>query len=328
MHYSPSEKLEIIKLVEQSDLGVNRTLKELKVHKSTFYKWYQRYQYEGKEGLQRKKSSVLSWNRINDADRDKIVEIALDKPELSSREIAWFITDNLGYYISESSVYRILKANNLVTVAPFNIISAGDKFQDPTRRVNEMWQTDFTYFKIYGWGWYYLSTILDDYSRYIIHWKLCSTMKSNDVQETIDEALLKTELSTVPRLLSDNGSCYISKDLKEYLTEIEMDHVRGRPAHPQTQGKIERYHRTMKNVIKLDNYFSPGQLEQSMHTFVEYYNQKRYHESIHNLTPADVFYGRAERILKRRKKIKTKTLSERKKQNQKLNVNSFKSILF
>ena len=321
MHYSPSEKLEIIRLVEQSDLGINRTLKELKVHKSTFYKWYNRYRSQGKEGLQRKKSLVVSWNKINEADRDKVVEIALEKPELSSREVAWYITDNYGYYISESSVYRILKENNLITTAPFNIIRAGDKFQNPTIRVNEMWQTDFTYFKIYGWGWYYLSTILDDYSRYIIHWKLCSTMKSEDVQQTIDEALLKTELSAVPRLLSDNGSCYISNDLKEYLNDIEMDHVRGAPAHPQTQGKIERYHRTMKNVIKLDNYFSPGQLEQSMNTFVEYYNHKRYHESIQNLTPADVFYGRSQRILKRRKRVKTKTLRDRKKQNQKLNVN-------
>ena len=321
MHYSPSEKLEIIRLVEQSDLGINRTLKELKVHKSTFYKWYNRYRSQGKEGLQRKKSFVVSWNKINEADRDKVVEIALEKPELSSREVAWYITDNYGYYISESSVYRILKENNLITTAPFNIIRAGDKFQNPTIRVNEMWQTDFTYFKIYGWGWYYLSTILDDYSRYIIHWKLCSTMKSEDVQQTIDEALLKTELSAVPRLLSDNGSCYISNDLKEYLNDIEMDHVRGAPAHPQTQGKIERYHRTMKNVIKLDNYFSPGQLEQSMNTFVEYYNHKRYHESIQNLTPADVFYGRSQRILKRRKRVKTKTLRDRKKQNQKLNVN-------
>jgi len=100
-----------------------------------------------------------------------------------------------------------------------------------------------------------------------------------------------------------------------------MDHVRGAPAHPQTQGKIERYHRTMKNVIKLDNYFSLGQLEQSMDTFVEYYNHKRYHESINNLTPADVFYGRSQRILNRRKRVKTKTLRDRKKQNQKLNVN-------
>ena len=141
------------------------------------------------------------------------------------------------------------------------------------------------------------------------------------MKQTIDEALLKTELSSVPRLLSDNGSCYISKDLKDYLNDIEMDHVRGAPTHPQTQGKIERYHRTMKNVIKLDNYFSPGQLEQSMNSFVEYYNHQRYHESIRNMTPADVFYGRAERILNRRKRVKTQTLRDRKKQNQKLNVN-------
>ena len=91
-----------------------------------------------------------------------------------------------------------------------------------------------------------------------------------------------------------------------------MDHVRGAPAHPQTQGKIERYHRIMKNVIKLDNYFSPDQLEQSISAFVEYYNHKRYHESINKLTPADVFYGRSQRILNRRKRVKTKTLRDRK----------------
>ena len=122
MHYSPSEKLEIIRLVEQSDLGINRTLKELKVNKSTFYKWYNRYRSEGKQGLQRKKNPVVSWNKINEADRDKVVEIALEKPELSSREVAWYITDNYGYYISESSVYRILKENNLITAVPFDIV--------------------------------------------------------------------------------------------------------------------------------------------------------------------------------------------------------------
>ena len=215
MYYSQWEKFEIIKLVEQSDVGINRTLKELKVNKSTFYKWYQNYRVNGVEGLSRKRSRInTSWNRINDSDRDKVVEIALEKPELSPREVAWHITDNYGYYISESSVYRILKANNLITTVPFKVISASDKFQDPTRRVNEMWQTDFTYFKIYGWGWYYLSTVLDDYSRYIIHWKLCSTMKAEDVQDTLNEALRKTNLTTPPRLLSDNGSCYISKELK------------------------------------------------------------------------------------------------------------------
>tara|TARA_B100000768_G_scaffold176268_1_gene188761 strand:+ start:464 stop:907 length:444 start_codon:yes stop_codon:yes gene_type:complete len=111
------------------------------------------------------------WNKINLADRDKVVEIDLERPELSSRELAWHIIDKYSYYISESSVYRILKLNGLITTPSFRIMSASDSFQDKTTSVNQMWQTDFTYFKIVGWGWYYLSTILDDYSRFIVNWK-------------------------------------------------------------------------------------------------------------------------------------------------------------
>ena len=93
-------------------------------------------------------------------------------------------------------------------------------------------------------------------------------------------------------------------ELAEYLNDRNMKHVRGRPLHPQTQGKIERYHRSMKNVVKLDNYYSPGQLEHKMKQFVQYYNYDRYHESINNLTPSEVYYGTGERKLKRRKRIK------------------------
>jgi putative transposase len=321
MHYSQNEKFEIIKLVEQSDLGVGRTLKELKVNKTSFYNWYKDYQDKGYDGLNRRKNTTTPWNKINSADRDKVVEISLEKPAFSSREVAWHITDNYNYYISESSVYRILKENGLISVPSFRIMSASDKFYDQTTRVNQMWQTDFTYFKIYGWGWYYLSTILDDYSRYIVTWKLCSTMKAEDVTATLDEALLKIDLKEKPKLLSDNGSCYISNELADYMEDHQMKHVRGRPMHPQTQGKIERYHRTMKNVIKLDNYFSPGQLEQSMKEFVYFYNYERYHESIKNVTPAEVYYGHSEKKLKQRARIKTKTLRMRKKQNQKNNLN-------
>jgi putative transposase len=220
MHYSQAEKYEIIRLVEGSDLGVTRTLRQLKINKSTFYNWYNEYLRNGYDGLTRKKvNRQTSWNQISDADRDKVVEIALEKPELSSRELAWYITDNYKYYISESSVYRILKANGLITVPAFRIMSASDSFYDKTTTVNQMWQTDFTYFKIFGWGWYYLSTILDDYSRYIIHWELCSTMKADDVMQTVETAMQLTGLdeSNAPKLLSDNGSAYISKDLAEYL---------------------------------------------------------------------------------------------------------------
>ncbi len=295
MHYSQREKYEIIRMVEQSDLGVIRTLRELKVNKTTFYKWYNDYLEKGYDGLARKQSKLkTSWNTINPSDRDKVVEIALEKPELSSRELAWHITDTYRYYISESSVYRILKSNGLITTPSFRIMSASDSFHDKTTTVNQMWQTDFTYFKIYGWGWYYLSTILDDYSRFIVSWELCSSMKARDVKSTLDKALSTVEVSydNPPKLLSDNGSCYISHELAEYLQERNIHHIRGRPLHPQTQGKIERYHRSMKNIVKLDNYYSPGQLETKLEEFVRYYNYHRYHESLQNLTPAEVYFGK------------------------------------
>jgi len=321
MHYSQREKYEIIHLVEQSDLGVIRTLKQLKVNKTTFYNWYKTYLENGYDGLKRKLSGrKYSWNRINEADRDKVVEIALEKPELSSRELAWHITDTYSYYVSESSVYRILKANGLITTPSFRVMSASDSFYDKTTSVNQMWQTDFTYFKIYGWGWYYLSTILDDYSRFIVSWELCSSMKAADVKSTIDQALFTVDLpkGRPPKLLSDNGSCYISNELAEYFQERNIQHIRGRPLHPQTQGKIERYHRSMKNVVKLENYFSPGQLEVKMGEFVNYYNNQRYHESLQNLTPAEVYFGNGEKKLKQRKMTKHRTLNERKKQFQKI----------
>ena len=100
--------------------------------------------------------------------RQQVVEVALDRTDLSPRQLAWHITDHGGYFISESSVYRILKAYDLVTRPMFQLVSAKDKFEHKTQRVNEMWQTDFTQFKVVDWGYYYLCTILDDYSRYIL----------------------------------------------------------------------------------------------------------------------------------------------------------------
>ena len=176
-----------------------------------------------------------------------------------------------------------------------------------------MWQTDFTYFKIVGWGWYYLSTILDDYSRYIVHWELCREMKASDVERTVERALAAAGLKNGqrPKLLSDNGSCYISADLKTYLKSKKISPIHGRVHHPQTQGKIERYHRSMKNVVKLDNYYCPEELIAALEKFVNYYNHQRYHESLDNVTPADVYFGKREKILQRREKIKAQNMNYR-----------------
>ena len=119
-----------------------------------------------------------------------------------------------------------------------------------------------------------------------------------------------------PRLLSDNGSSYIAGDLAEWLDDQSMEHVRGAPSHPQTQGKIERWHQTLKNRILLENYYLPGDLEAQLGVFVEHYNHRRYHESLHNLTPADVYFGRGHTILLERARIKRKTIEHRRLQHR------------
>ena len=314
MRFSGSEKQEIIRLVEGSDLPVKLTLEQLDIPRSTFYDWYARYREKGFAGLlPQVDSDRKQWNQIPEKEREEVVKEALEYPDKSPRELAFHITDTREWFISESSVYRILKSRDLITSPTHIVIKAADRFKDPPSRVNELWQTDFSYLKVVHWGWYYLTTILDDYSRYIIAWELCRNMRSDDVERVVTTALQKTGLGMDqrPRLLSDNGSCYVSGDLKEFLEEESIVHVRGKPLHPQTQGKIERYHRTMKNIIKLEHYYSPEELEEKISEFVDHYNDHRYHESLNNVTPADVYFGREHEVLERRRKIKQKTLLKR-----------------
>ena len=317
MRYPASEKLEIIRLVEQSHLSVRRTLDKLGIPKTTFYRWYDRYLAFGLSGLEDRSSGPgRVWNRIPDDVREQIVDLALEEPELSPRELAVTFTDTKGYFVSEASVYRLLKAHDLITSPAFVVIKAADEFKDKTTAPNQLWQTDFTYLKVIGWGWFYLSTILDDFSRYVIAWKLCTTMKANDVTATLQVALAASGCNSAkvihkPRLLSDNGSSYISGDLADWLEDQGMSHIRGTPHHPQTQGKIERWHQSLKNRILLENYYLPGDLETQIDDFVDHYNHHRYHESLGNVTPADVYFGRHTAIIEGRKTIKKLTLQNR-----------------
>ena len=320
MRRTASEKMEIIRLVEGTDLPARQTLRQLGVPRSTFYSWYQRYVEEGFDGLHNKKPvSRGRWNAIPEKVQKEVLDLALERTDLSPRELACRYTDENRYFVSESSVYRILKAADLITSPAYILMSASDAFKNPTTRVHEMWQTDFTYFRIINWGWYYLSTVLDDFSRYIIAWKLSPTMGATDVAETLDEAIAVAGVDQVkvkhrPRLLSDNGPAYVSGELRDYLKERKFGHTRGRPYHPQTQGKIERWHRTMKNVVKLENYYFPGELKIALKDFVAYYNNERYHESLDNVTPADVYFGRQYEVLTERSKIKRRTMDRRKKE--------------
>jgi putative transposase len=317
MRYPAAEKLEIIRLVEQSHLPVRRTLRRLGIPPATFYRWYERFQAAGSEALADRPSRPdRVWNRIPDTVRSRIVELALAKPELSPRELAVRFTDEQRYFVSEASVYRLLKAHDLITSPAFILVKAADRFHTPTTAPNQLWQTDFTYLKVIGWGWFYLSTVLDDFSRYVIAWKLCASMAASDVTDTLELALAasgcdQAQVRHRPRLLSDNGPSYIAGELAQWLADHAIGHVRGAPCHPQTQGKIERWHQTLKNRILLENYYLPGALEAQVEAFIAHYNHHRYHESLSNLTPADVYFGRGQTILLDRERIKRRTIQKR-----------------
>jgi putative transposase len=324
MRYPASEKIEIIRIVEQSHLPARKTLEQIGVPRATFYRWYEQYQTGGPEALEDRPSQPSRvWNRIPEEVRSQIVTLALEQCELSPRELAVRFTDTQGYFVSEATVYRLLKAHDLITSPAFIVMKAANEFQDKTTAVNQMWQTDFTYLKIIGWGWYYLSTILDDFSRFIIAWKLCTTMKTEDVTDTLELALTASGCNQAhvrhrPRLLSDNGASYVSGELAEWLDKQHMSHVRGAPYHPQTQGKIERWHQTLKNRILLENYYLPGDLEVQIAAFIDHYNHRRYHESLENVTPADVYFGRSQEILFERARIKRNTITQRRLLHQKI----------
>jgi len=194
MRYPASEKLEIIRLVEQSSLPVRRTLEKIGIPRATFYRWYDLYQTGGPEALDdRHPKPDRVWNRIPDDVRERIVNLALDESELSPRELAVRFTDTEGYFVSEASVYRLLKAHDLIASPAFIMMKAADEFKDKTTAPNQLWQTDFTYLN-------------------------------------------------------------------------RLAHVRGAPYHPMTQGKIERWHQTLKNRILPENYFLPGDLEGQIDT--------------------------------------------------------------
>ena len=162
MRYPASEKLEIIRLVEASALPVRRTLEKIGIAPATFYRWYDLYHAGGPEALtDRPPKPDRVWNRIPDDVRERIIRLALDEPTLSPRELAVRFTDTEGYFVSEASVYRLLKARDLIASPAFIVVKAADEFKDKTTAPNQLWQTDFTYLKVIGWGWFYLSTVLD-----------------------------------------------------------------------------------------------------------------------------------------------------------------------
>lgn len=315
---SAQKKLEVLRSVEGSGLKVAEALARIEISPSTYYRWRRRFRGFGVAGLHDcSPYKGRTWNELLPRERKKVVEIAMQYPEWSSREIACHISDTCGFTVSESTVYRLLKAENLIKPRDEKIFPAGPEFSVKTKRTNEMWQTDATLLLVKNWGWYYLISVLDDYSRRILAWRLQVKMDAHAFSEVVELACEATGMDQVPldqrpRLLSDNGPALISKSFGEYIEAKGLGHILASPYHPQTNGKIERYHRSCKEQINLLVWETPEDLNKEISRFIEYYNSKRYHEALGNVTPDDVYFGRKDSILQRRAQLKKRTLAWRK----------------
>ena len=287
-------KLEVLRAVEASELPVLEVLDQLEIPGSTYDRWRHHFRRRGLAGLRdRPPGSRRVWNQILPQERDRILETALLFPEWSPREVQ-------ALSFPAESEYRI-----------------------KTTRINQQWQTDATYLLVKNWGWYYLISVLDDFSRRILAWGLQPTMRVGDFSQVVEAACERTgveqaPLSRRPRLVTDRGPALISKDFGQYLETKGLGHILASPYHPQTNGKIERYHRSCKQRMNLIVWETPGELEREIAVFIDYYNSRRYHEALGNVTPDDVYFGRRDSIHTRRRRLKGVTLARRQAINAKL----------
>ncbi len=311
---SGAAKAEVIEKVQASSLPVSKVLTELGVPRSTYYRWI------------KKKSSLapvpgrVPWNRLSDVEAVTVLGVARATPEWSSRQVAAWVTDNLEFFVSEASVYRLLKREGLIRrlVLPD---PAADEYRFKTRRPHQLWATDASYFRVAGWGYYYMVTVMDDYSRFILSWRLQVDMTSPSLIDVVQDAVDRTGMVDVPvedrtRLLSDNGSGYISKAFQKYVQLVGIRHIFAAPYHPQTNGKLERYHQTLKRSVNQVPYDVPMDLQCAIEKFVDFYNYRRYHKALKDITPSDMLAGRRDEILTRRKEAKDRSLQRRKDHNK------------
>jgi len=320
---SRNNKMKFIRLIEGSELCISDALSKYDVPRSTYYRWKRKLCGQGIKGLHDNKPyRIRTWNQLLSWQVDKILEYATFNPEYSSREICLYITDNEGFSVSKTTVYRILKAQGLIAKRQRKTFPAGEEYHSKPQRVNEQWQTDATYLRVDLWGWRYLISVLDDCSRRILAWQLKGSMTADDFSDVVELAYEATDMKHVPedqkpRLLSDRGSALLSEAFGHYIEQKGIGHILASPYHPQTNGKIERYHRSLKEQICLQVWERPELLEKEISKFVAWYNGQRYHEALGNVTPDDVYFGRKETILKHRQKLKKRTIQNRRKYNQK-----------
>jgi len=278
---------ELIRDLERAPGRRSNLLNELKISRTTYYRWRRAYDESGLEGvIKGKPVAKRIWNKLLPEEEERIIKIAKLHPELSPR--------------------------------PLPEMPAAKSWRHKTKKPDEIWQCDATNLFITGWGYYKLIPVQDDYSRKIIAWDIRTDETafsfSDIVEMGLEQArkqghLLKNEL--MPSLYTDNGPGFTSRVMADYLAYHGIRHIFGTPYHPQGRGKIERFNRSIKGKLCLVVYCSPEELKKATNEAIAVYNATP-HESLHNVSPDDVYAGRKEEILEKRREKKHLTLERRK----------------
>ena len=278
---------------DKTEIRETKMVNWIGITRSKYYDWQSRYGRVNEHNAWIPRDFWLA-----DYERQAIINYYHDNPLEGYRRLCYMMMDADIVAVSPSSVYRVLTNAGLLQRWNRRPSQKGDGFNQPLK-AHEHWHIDISYINICG-TFYYLCSILDGFSRYIVHWEIREAMKESDVEIILQRAWEKFP-DAKPGIISDNGPQFIAKDFKEFIRISGMTHVKTSPYYPQSNGKLERYHRTIKgNCIRVNTPLSLSDAQRLVTDFVEHYNNKRLHSAIGYITPKDKLAGRAEIILAER----------------------------
>jgi transposase InsO family protein len=274
---------------DKTEIAAGSFIRRIGIARSKYYDWKHRY---GKVNEHNAWIPRDFW--LTDYERQAVIDYYHDNPLEGYRRLCYMMIDADVVAVSPSSVYRVLSNAGLLNKFNGKRSKKGTGFKQPLK-AHQHWHIDISYINICG-TFYYMCSILDGFSRYIVHWEIREAMKESDVEIILQRAHEKFPDAT-PRIISDNGPQFISKDFKEFIRISGMTHVKTSPYYPQSNGKLERYHRTIKSTcIRANTPLSMSDAQRLVTDFVDRYNNRRLHSAIGYITPADKLHGRAETI--------------------------------
>ena len=279
---------------ERTGWSLARILKRLGLRRTRYHEWRRRV--EGAR-LQDFAPVGVAYAAVLPEEKEAVLAYALEHPKEGYRRLAWQMVDEDVAHVSPSSVYRILSDADLLYRWKRSRRS-GEAPPKPTRP-NERWHTDLMYLRI-GDAWYLLVTVLDAYSRYVVHWELLTSMRAADVRRVIQQALEKT--GAKPQIVSDNGSQFTAAEFKQLVRMFELEHIRIRTYHPESNGVLERFHRSTREELAEEDLGHLGRARERIGRWVEHYNEERLHAGIDYLPPAEYYRGDPPVRLEERKK--------------------------